>query len=65
MNRLVGEVDRANEGIQTVSVQVARLETRIDGMEKRLELNAITSRQVAFSSPPQGRIDDSSKDALR
>ena len=37
MNRLVGEVDKANEGIQVVSVQVARVEARVDGIEKRLD----------------------------
>lgn len=37
MNRLVIAVDRANDNIVTVSVQVARLETRIDGMEKSLD----------------------------
>jgi hypothetical protein len=37
MNRLVEEVDKANDGIMSVSVQVARLETQVNGIEKRLD----------------------------
>lgn len=36
-NRLSDEVAKANEGITAVSVQVARVETRVDGIEKRLD----------------------------
>lgn len=37
MNRLVDEVDKANSGITSVSVQVARLESQVNGIEKRLD----------------------------
>ena len=36
-NRLSDEVAKANEGITAVSVQVARVEARVDGIEKRLD----------------------------
>jgi hypothetical protein len=40
-NRLSNEVAKANEGITTVSIQVACVQTRVDGIEKRLD--ALTS----------------------
>lgn len=36
-NRLSDEVAKANDGITSLAVQVARLEERIDGIEKRLD----------------------------
>ena len=36
-NRLSDEVAKANEGITTVSIQVACVQTRVDGIEKRLD----------------------------
>lgn len=37
MNRLSGAVDRTNEQIQTLSVQMGRVEERVAGIEKRLD----------------------------
>ena len=70
MNRLVGEVDKANEGIQVVSVQVARLETQVDGIEKRLDERAsieprnFRDRNLAVNSR-QGPSVERSKDESR
>ena len=36
-NRLANEVAKANDGINAVSIQVARVEARVDGIEKRLD----------------------------
>jgi len=36
-NRLSDEVAKANEGITAVSIQVACVQTRVDGIEKRLD----------------------------
>lgn len=70
MNRLVGEVDKANEGIVSVSVQVARLETQVNGIEKRLdervsiEPRYAKDRNVAVSSL-QDPFAEHSKDESR
>lgn len=69
MNRLADEVDKANEGITTVSVQIARLESQVNGIEKRLD-QRIAVEPLAFSNTvavnsPLNPFAERSKDESR
>lgn len=49
------DLEKANDGIASLAVQVARLETRMDGIERRLDTGIVGVETSKFDSLADNR----------